>query len=377
MTAPNRDVPSKSNGRDFAEGARNLLRGCVGLKEGETVLIVREPAAERQYEEGLAAFVAEQAREMGAVLSLIEAPVSRGPETFPKTVLAAMEVVDHTIFFSRIGDQLRFRALPGLGSKTMTYTLDFDHLGDAFSRVPFAFLQEIQRRIVGVISGAKHYTIECPRGTRLTGTPSQVSNKTIAPEGGVIRQFTLDNFPVMIFPPLSTRGLRGRLVLTQALTSTSIHRYGDSVLPLRSPVTLDIDNGRILSFGGDPIIVQQVERHFDRVGEIVGGDPRAVNSWHTGINPATFFSRRALSDMDRWGSIAFGSPRYTHFHMCGDDPGDVCGQLFDATIAFDNEVLWDKGRLAFLDRPDIRSLMAEHCLAPDSLSEPRELGIDA
>jgi hypothetical protein len=287
-----------------------------------------------------------------------------------------MQAVDHTIFFSRIGDQLRFRALPGPGSKTMTYTLDFAHLGDDFARIPFAFLEEIQRRVVARISRARRYSIECARGTSLTMALDNPVPSIKRPEASPIRQFTLKNFPVMIFPPMVTRGLTGRLVLTQALTSTAINGYDDSVLRLTSPLTLDVRGGRIESFEGDPDLVARVERHFDRVGGIVGGDPRAIHSWHTGINPATFFSSPALFDIGRWGSVAFGSPRYTHFHMCGNDPGDICGQLFDATITFDDEVLWDRGHFAFLDRPDSRALMAQYRLPPPLFAKRRELGIE-
>jgi hypothetical protein len=67
------------------------------------------------------------------VHSLWTAAPLDGPETFPKVVAAAMEQVDHTIFFSRIGDQVRFASLPGRGTCTMTYALDAGYLASDFA----------------------------------------------------------------------------------------------------------------------------------------------------------------------------------------------------------------------------------------------------
>lgn len=83
----------------------------------------------------------------------------------------------------------------------------------------------------------------------------------------------------------------------------------------------------------------------------------------------------ALADIDRWSAFAFGSPRYLHFHMCGHAPGDICGQMFDAEIAFDGVPIWRDGRLAFLDLPENADLLDAF---PDAAvpARPHDLGID-
>jgi hypothetical protein len=62
--------------------------------------------------------------------------------------------------------------------------------------------------------------------------------------------------------------------------------------------------------------------------------------------------------------------------MVGANPGEVCGQLFDATIAFDDEVFWDAGRFVFLDRPDMRDLAARHGADPAVLQTRTDIGLD-
>lgn len=358
-------------GTNPVAGIDNLLINCAGASVGERLLVVVEPNETEYYRDDLGARVAERARTLGLRVQVLAEPVASGPEHFPTSVLAAVEKADHSIFLSRLGSQARFLDLPGKGNKIATYTLDAESLGSPFGTLPYAFVEALHDMVVARIAAARSYAIRCANGTDLRMTIDDVA---IA-DTPVLSPFKIKNFPVMIFPPVSSARMSGRLALTLALLPTSIHYYDDPVLQLASPLILDIEDGRITRFCGDPEQARRAEAHFDRVGVLVGGDSRSVNSWHTGINPATFFVGRAVDDLTRWGSVAFGSPRYTHFHMVGSDPGDICGSLFDATIAFDGEVLWDKGRFVFLERPEIRALIAEHGLPNSVFATLQPIGI--
>ena len=113
----------------------------------------------------------------------------------------------------------------------------------------------------------------------------------------------------------------------------------------------------MVSFSGPPNLVNKLEAQLKRAASITGGDPYKINSWHTGINPNTFFMGDPYEDLERWGTVAYGSPRYTHMHAAGIDPGDLAFHIMDATITFDNQILWDEGRFVFLDRPEVQALM--------------------
>ena len=95
------------------EGARNLLANCVELKAGDHLLIVREPEDYEYYDQAAPACVEREARAMGARVHSIHTPGVDGPDDAPAFLTAALEHVDHTLFFSRIGDQMRFYPLPG------------------------------------------------------------------------------------------------------------------------------------------------------------------------------------------------------------------------------------------------------------------------
>jgi len=351
-------------------GARNLLLHCAGVKAGDYVLLVVEPAGHDHYDPALAPFLTDQAVKLGATVEMVVADPASGAESVPDSLWATIGRADHTIFLNRLGDQIRFAPLPGAGSKTMCYALDLDFLGSGFAMASYAALERIASRLAARISGASEYTIQCPAGTALAMRfdPTRATAKRAA-------QFTVKNFPVMIVPPVSASGLSGRLVLTQAITSTYIHSYESSVLPLSSPLTLTLEEGTITRVEGEPALVAQVTAQFERVSALFGGPQWAVNSWHSGINPLTWFPRPALTDMDRWSCVAFGSPRYAHFHMCGPAPGDICGQVFDATISFDGEALWQNGRPVFLTNGDKQSLVAHTPLLLSDFDVIPALGI--
>ncbi len=184
-----------------------------------------------------------------------------------------------------------------------------------FGSLPYRFVAELHDLVVARIGRARSYRLTCGNGSDLTMAlePSDVGVPA------ALTPFKVRNFPVMIFPPISAARAEGRVALGLAILSTSIHDYPDPVAAAHLAALLDIVDGRIVSFGGDPAQAERVSRHFDRVARLFGADPRAFNSWHTGINPTTFFRGRALDDLDRWGDVAFGSPSYTHFHMVGQD----------------------------------------------------------
>ena len=353
-----------------AAGARNLLQSCAGVQMRDSVLLVVEPQRFAHYDLKMVELITEAARSLCASVHIISVPPTAGPEEVPADLMSSIASANHTIFLNRIGDQLRFSPLPGHGSKTMCYALDLDLLGSAFAVTPYAVWEGIHAALSARVAAATRYRVQCPRGTDLT---MQIDPSLPPRKGGT--GFTVKNFPIMIVPPVPAYALSGKLVLTQALTSTYVHFYENSVVPLDTPLTLTLDNGRVVNIEGKPELVARAQAQFARVGALFGGPTYALNSWHAGINPFTFFDRPALQDIDRWSSVVFGSPRYAHFHMCGTNPGDICGQIFDPTITFDDAVIWDEGHLAFLTQEDRAHLLEPLGLAPESFGAHNDIGI--
>ncbi len=356
---------------DARAGALNILRNCAGVEAGDRVLIIGEQGERAFFEPEVCDVVADVARDIGADAKVVLAPQTSGPHDFPAGLAAAMQQADHTIFFARIGDQVRFSSLASRCSKTMCYTHDNGYLGDAFAQVDYRLFEDVLERLMTEIAAASACRIVCPAGTRLEGPMTDTTGTGEA----VAAQFTVKLFPVMIFPPLTCAGLSGRLPLGRWLTSTSTTAYDDSLTRIDGPVEAIIDNGRISSFEGDSDLVGRIDRHFHTVAARSGGDPYCCNSWHTGIYPRTYYRGDPLANIEKWGDLAYGSPRYTHFHLCGDGPGDICISVFDATISFDGTAFWDNGRFVFLDRPDIRALLDRYPGSRNAFDMRWDIGI--
>lgn len=337
---------------NFAAGAQNLLLNCAQAKPGERVLLVGEQCESPYFEASLCDEVARVAEKLGLQVSVIMAAPVNNASQFPQSVSDAMLKVDQTIFFSRLGDQVRFLPTPGNSKKIMCYTLTSKHMESRFASVDFNAMKKMQDLLSSEIIGSKKYNIEAACGTSLTseivhGSDSSRSSMT---------EFSLELFPVMIFAPVTFVNLSGRLVLKDFLLSSSTRAYDDSALILKSRVTVEIESSRMVDFKGNSGEIERVKTQLERAASITGGDAYLINSWHTGINPYTFFDGDPYADLEHWGTVAYGSPRYTHIHASGHDPGDISIQLFDASISFDDELFWDRGRFVFLDRPEVQSI---------------------
>lgn len=356
---------------DLRKGAFNLLVNCVGVSRGERVLLIGEDHALSFFDPGVCHMLADAVKELGARAQIVMAPQTRGPEDFPTSIARAMRGADHTVFVSRLGTQVRFHDLEGNGTKTMCYLQEVDYFSGPFARVPYGVLADVRALLLDELAQMRRCRIECPSGTKLEG-PLRPCGEV----GSALQEdFSITYFPVMIVPPISARGLRGRLVLSRWLMSTSTHRYDGSLMTLDRPLVAHVHEGQIVGFDGEAGDVDCVRRHFEETASRVGGDAFAVNSWHAGINPGTFFNGRAEDNVERWADMAFGSPRYAHFHACGDTPGEIAISLFDTTISFDGEVFWESGRLKFLDRPRSREILERHPESADAFDMRWDIGI--
>ena len=352
-------------------GAKNLLLNCAEASPGDSILLVGEESEFPYFDPLLCDDVAQMAQKLGMETRIIiEKPVSDASH-FPESVSEAMLTADITLFFSRLGDQCRFIETPGAGKKISCYTLTRKHLGSSFASLNFKMMKKAHDLLTRRITGSRHYRIEAGCGTALDGEICHDS-KSSKP---AVTEFSIELFPVMIFPPVTFYHLHGTLVLSEFLMSTSTRAYGDSVLMLESPVRVEIKDSRMIAFDGAAKEVEKVKRHLERAAGITGGDAYVLNSWHTGINPYTFFDGDPYDNMEYWGTVAYGSPRYTHFHAAGKDPGDISIHLFDTSISFDDELFWDKGKFVYLDRPEVQALLDDQERELLNSSVIRDIGL--
>ncbi len=352
-------------------GAQNLLRNCINVQSGQSVLLIAEPDASFYHYDAVE-IVEHEARQLGAYVRVVKPALIKGPETFPDSLAGEVDKSDHTIFFSRIGDNIRFTKIRGRGTKTVCYALDAELLGSDFCTTPHNIMQEMLGSLLQDIDNANEWRITCPLGTDLKGTfQNQGSRRTVNDNA-----FTLGTFPIVIFPPIPCDTMSGRAVITHWLSATSNRHYEPANLVLDHSVSVFVENGKIRDFEGDATTVANIRRHYDHIGSLFGIEPCNVHSWHAGVNPMTHYPHPAIENIERWGAVAFASPRYTHFHTCGDyPPGEIAWSMFDTTIYVDNKKYWKDGKFVYLEHAALECVSFNSTLQ-NSTRTTKYIGID-
>ncbi len=350
-------------------GARNLLLSCVGVEPGDRVLIVAEDPELRHYDQRVTACVAKVARELGAEVSLFAAPLPDRVGDLPIGLADRMSRADHTVFLSRLADHARFLPMPGKASKTICYALDEALLGSPYSTLPHTLMNALHRKLEAELDRARRWRITCPLGTDVEGTFEW--------KGDEDEDFTFGLFPVTTFKPVPCTTMRGKIALAHWLIPGGKAHYAPAFLPIDKPVTAHVEHGRLKQIEGDETDVAPVRAHCDMVAETFGIDRDFVHSWHVGLNPHTFYDGHASEDLERWGAISFASPRYLHFHTCGDyAPGEIAWSVFDPTVTIDGAEYWKNGEFVWLARPDNAALIAEYPGAECLYAMRRDIGVD-
>ncbi|OED41132.1 hypothetical protein AB833_10260 [Chromatiales bacterium (ex Bugula neritina AB1)] len=334
-------------------GALTLLRDCVGGSAGERLLIVSEPEGNNFYDDDAPSLTAIAARSLGMTVYETEAKSFIATSADTKALVKTLSGFDHVVFFSRLGDQIRFSENVDIPPATMCYTLNRESLNSAFGTACYHGLCEIKRIIDEAFLTARSIQVTCPRGTDYRGAPE---NSTQPPT-----EVTLKRFPMLVPQPVPCMGFSGKIALSRFLIGTGSRFYEPYFQPLPNDVTAYIEDNGITEFDGPADDVTLVENHYRHVASQFNIDPWYVHSWHAGMHPGCHFSQAAESDIIRWSGSAFGNPRLLHFHTCGNyAPGEISWNILDPTIIIDDIAVWENGCLHPERLPDSARVLDRH-----------------
>jgi hypothetical protein len=218
---------------------------------------------------------------------------------------------------------------------------------------------------------AKEWRITCSLGTDIKGSFCWPSAR-----GGKDNEFTLSLFPVNTFKPVPCDTANGKVAVSRWLMPGGAAKVEPATLGFEGVVIVDVSDGTIGTMDGPPESVRAVIDHYNFVAEALNVRRDRVHSWHAGVNPQTWFCGRIDDDLERWGAISFASPRYLHFHTCGDTPpGEVAWSVFNPTVRIDGEIYWENGEFVWLKRRSNLSLIAQYPGADCLLEESADIGI--
>lgn len=352
-------------------GAFNLLKNCLNVQTGDSVLLVLEPTDEL-YDANIATVIKGCLNDLGAIVTVVEPPLITDPSEFPDCVADPMQRCDHTLFLSRVGDYVRFVALPGSGSRATSYTLTTDMLGAPYATVDNRLMLKLQLRLEEELMRADQWRIQCALGTDLSG---QFCWPSLS--GGQDDNLTVSLFPVATFKPVPCDKASGQVALSRWLMPGGAAKLDNADMTINGVVHAHVKDGNIMSFSGADAEVTKLNDHYDYISQSLGINRNRIHSWHAGINPQTQFDQSADEHLDLWSAISFGSPKYLHLHTCGDEPpGEVAWSVFDPTITIDETVYWDRGEFVWLQHPENKALIQSYEGAHYLLEPSRPIGID-
>jgi hypothetical protein len=360
------------DGDAVERGARNLLLGCAGARPGETLLIVEEDPSGGYYEAGLGEAVAAAAGRLGLTVRRIGIAFSPEADALTPALEREVRASDHQLFLARLGDQLRFRAMPEGSRPIVSYALDRAALGSGFGGAPHQVFVVLKKAFDQLFAQARHIRVTCPLGTSFEGAPPRIPD---APPADV----TIKRFPMSVFAPLDAGGFTGRVRVAHLLVGTGSRYYQPYGLPVDGPLFAVIAGGRLVGWEGDAAEVARAERHYAHVAGLFGIDGGFVHSWHAGIHPGCAYIGRADDHYERWSGSAFGNPRLLHFHTCGAyAPGEICWNVVDPTIEVDGVTVYDAGRIRLEAVPGAMKALDSQPEARDLFERPsRQIGIGA
>jgi len=339
-------------GARFA-GAMTLLRDCVGGEAGQSLLIVSEPEGSGFYDDAAPKVTAAAGRFIGMRVYQTQSECFLATAEDRTLLLELLRGFDHIVFFSRVGDQIRFTADKDMPSSTMCYTLDLEALNSAFGTACYHGMCAIKQVIEDALLAAQHIRVSCPRGTDYEGYPQWPTGRE--------NDVRIKRFPMLVPRPIPAEGFRGKVALDRFLVGTGSQFYQPYHLPISHTVFAHIQDNRILDFTGPDAEVERVRQHYAHVSQLYDIDPMFVHSWHAGIHPGCHFQTKAEADILRWSGTAFGNPRILHFHTCGNyAPGEISWNILDPSISLDDVAIWDDGLLHPERLPGIEPVLECH-----------------
>jgi hypothetical protein len=349
----------------FRRGVENLLAGCAGLGSGASLLIVGEKPGAGYYGEGLAAAVAAAAAHSGIRAHAVTVPFLASADALPPELEELVVQHDCTLFLARLGDQLRFRALPEGTRAIVSYALDEAAFASAFGTAPHAAFVALKAAFNRLMFSAREIRVTCPLGTDFRGAQQLVDE---APA-----DVTISRFPMCVFAPLDAAGFSGRVAVAHLLVGTGSRYYEPYGIPLPETVFAVFEGNRLAGWEGPAAIVARTEAHYHEVAGRFGLDGGFIHSWHAGIHPGCAFPGSAHDAYERWSGSAFGNPRLLHFHTCGAyAPGEICWNIVDPTITTDGIEIWRAGRIVVDAIPGMREVLDKHPGLHDLFDRPEQ-----
>jgi len=343
------------------EGVANLIRNCVGVEKGESILLLNEHGG---VDHSLVALMEEAVRaEGGSAFSLWVEPLPGS--AMPGVLGAAVLAADKLIMNANLNRMVLLEHLRTNDKAGQVRINNRARTADAFTSEHALFNWKLVMALTGkieeVAGAATEWKVTSPHGTDISGRVakgSEVAGAFFAQDAEASR--TERVFPGEVYAPVGSAGASGVIAFDHP-------GFSDKNLFV-NPMMLTVDHGQVTNVewreeparegqsddttGNTVWTSEQLMNLLESNAAKFGHDAAyALDSWHGGMHP------RAV----RKGGQQ-SNPDTMHFHI-GNVPAARSAYVSDQTITLDGQPFWVEGRPALLEDQFIKDVAAEHGVA--------------
>lgn len=304
--------------------ARNALINCMGLKKGESCLILYDAPRKE-----LAAAFFEEAKKIAGEAELIEMPVmeyngqeppggiARKISGYDVVMMVTTKSLSHTnVRRNACKKGVRIASMPGLTRDMMERTLTVDYKG----------VKRLASKLAGLLDKTRRVRIETERGTNLI---LELNPKTAEQDDGfMLRKGGFGNLPAGE-AGLAPKTADGAVVIDGAMSGLGLIKKPFKIV-FRDGYAVEIEN---------PELKTALEQHKD-------GNVYHIGEFAIGCNPNARLTGNVLEDEKVMGTchIALGdNTSYKGGRIKA--PCHLDGIIKSPTIYFDDKLVMDRGKL--------------------------------
>ncbi|MBM2810067.1 MAG: hypothetical protein HW416_826, partial [Chloroflexi bacterium] len=308
-------------------------------REGDSVLLLNEIGA---MDPALVTLMEEAARQAGAeVHSLWGESIPAAQTSFSKVLIAAMRAADKVVMSYAINREHLHPYLKDLQTVRVNNRCRTPELfATEHTRLHWGMVRAIYAHIEETFASGTTWRVSSPAGTDVSGRvgkASEVADAYFAGEAAAQRYYRV--FPGETYSPAGSLDAVGKIV--------SDHP-GNNASMTDDLTTLVVEGNQVVAIQGGAV-ADQIKRTLDGHREKYGAGAYVVDSFHGGMHP------KAINDPKGIGAIS--TTERLHFHnrtLAGHYGAGVSFQ----TVEVDGRAVYENGKLAILDDPEIRAAAA-------------------
>ena len=340
-------------------GATNLVRRCVGVESGESVLLLNERGAmSPELVEILEQAIAEAG---GTPYSLWVDSLARAEE-LPRPVAGAVLGADKLLLGCNLNRAVLLEHLRANDAAALVRINNRirspEGLATDHARFDWRLVMALAHEIEARTARASAYRVTSPRGTEVTGrvaSASEVADAFFVQDAELSR--TERVFPGEVYAPIGSAGASGVIAFDHPGMADREQFHNPMLLEVRDnalqgiewreeptrPGQKDDPTGNTVWTGAQlQGLLDAAEARYGRAAAY------AVDSFHGGFHPKAAKRPGQQSNQD-----------VMHFHI-GRTPTPLSAYVSDQTIELDGELFWENGRSALLQQESIREMAREY-----------------